>query len=209
MHEDREHCHNHDGDGEKDDEEEDDDDDDEDATIRFQNGYLRHWWTESSRLPTSVRPSFCLRHSFKDPFITFEERALPQILLSSSKKNPNPSSTSASKIMTAKDASTLVETTHGELTRILFYGNPQEIKHSPCVWQTSYGRRSTTMASLATSHPTVFDPTVLHAYVDAKFKHISNVISCKEQGILVTVRPRHYQQHTFQRIQTIALRGLR
>ncbi|KAF9128763.1 hypothetical protein BGW39_004788 [Mortierella sp. 14UC] len=118
-----------------------------------------------------------------DPFITFEERALPQILWSSSKKNPNPSAAAASKIMSIKDASTLVETIHGELTRILFYGNPQEIKHSRSVWQTSYGRRSTTMASLATCHPTVFDPIVLHAHVDAKFKHIKNIVSCKEQGI--------------------------
>ncbi|KAF9112665.1 hypothetical protein BGX30_007228, partial [Mortierella sp. GBA39] len=176
------------GEADKDDDDGDDGDeedggDDADPKSRFESGHLRRWWTEAGRLPSQMRPLFCLRHQFKDPFITFEERALPQILWSTTKTRPNPAADAACKIMSAKDASTLVETVHGELTRILFYGDRREIKQSPSVWQTSYGRRTTTMASLATSHPASFDPTVLHTYIDAKFKHINSAIDCKEKGI--------------------------
>ena len=118
--------------------------------MRFAGGYIRHWWKEAGRLPPAMQPLFCLQHKFTDPFITFEERALPPILWSTSKKNPNPYAAAASKIMTSKEASALVESMHGELIRILFYGEPDEIRKSHSVWQTSYGRRSTPMEALAT-----------------------------------------------------------
>ncbi|KAG0356715.1 hypothetical protein BGX24_006355, partial [Mortierella sp. AD032] len=173
----------HDDHDSHDEDDEDDDEDDNDTKMQFADGYIRHWWAEAGRLPSPMRPLFCLRHKFNDPFITFEERALPQILWSTTKKRPNPAADAASKIMSAKDASTLVETVHGELTRILFYGEKEEIKQSTSVWQTSYGRRSTTMSSLATIHPTIFDPTALHTYIDAKFKHIDRAIDCKGRRV--------------------------
>ncbi|KAF9119175.1 hypothetical protein BGX30_004042, partial [Mortierella sp. GBA39] len=86
-------------------EERDDDDDekedegDNDTSMRFAGGYIRHWRKEAERLLPAMRPLFCLRHKFTDPFITFEERALPPILRSTSKKNPNPCSAAASKII--------------------------------------------------------------------------------------------------------------
>ncbi|KAG0307153.1 hypothetical protein BGZ99_001519, partial [Dissophora globulifera] len=89
----------------------------------------------------------------------------------------------SSKILSAVNATKLAETRYGELTRILFYGDPQEINRSKSVWQTSYGRRTTTMAALAESHPQVFAPTVLHKFLEDKFKHIAKAIDCKQGGI--------------------------
>ncbi|KAK3835545.1 MAG: hypothetical protein J3R72DRAFT_213803 [Linnemannia gamsii] len=70
----------HDDHDSHDEDDEDDDEDDNDTKMRFADGHIRHWWAEAGRLPSPMRPSFCLRYKFKDPFITFEERALPQIL---------------------------------------------------------------------------------------------------------------------------------
>lgn len=165
--------------------EDDDDDDDEDADAKpqFEKGYLRRWWREASRLPSSMMPIFGLRHSFKDTFVTFEERALPAILWSSSKNHPNPAAAATCKIMSGKDAARLTETQYGELIRILFYGDLQEVKKSKLVWQTPYARRTTTMSALAESHPNVFDPTVLHTFLDEKFQHIAKAKDSKERGI--------------------------
>ncbi|KAG9072301.1 hypothetical protein KI688_000070 [Linnemannia hyalina] len=176
-------------DDEEDVEDEDEDEGDNDTSMRFAGGYIRHWWKEAERLPPAMQPLFCLRHNFTDPFITFEERALPPILWSTSKKNPNPCAVAASKIMTAKEASALVELTHGELIRILFYGEPDEIRKSHSVWQTSYGRRSTTMEALANNHPAIFDPNILHSYLDNKFRFINYASDCREKGIACDKSP--------------------
>lgn len=179
----------HDDHDDHDEDDEDDDEGDDNSKMRFASGYIRHWWTEAGRLPPAMRPLFCLRHQFTDPFISFEERALPQILWSTSKKKPNPSAAAAAKLMTAKEASTLVESTHGELIRMLFYGEPEEIRKSHSIWQTSYGRRSTTMNVLANKHPAVFDPTVLHSYLDNKFRFINYARECRERGIACDKSP--------------------
>jgi len=194
------------------DEESEDDDKEDDSKMQFADQHIRRWWGEARRLPPSMRPVFCLRHQFTDPFITFEERALPQILWSG-KGKPNPASGAAAKIMTAKEASTLVESKHGELIRILFYGEPNEIKRSRSVWQTSYGRRSTTMDTLANNYPTTFAPTVLHSYLDNKFSFLSYAKDCQEKGVTCNRSPpplptSHIPHNTTQRPQRFALSNI-
>lgn len=106
-----------------------------------------------------------------------------------SKKKPNPSAAAAAKLMTTKEASTLVESTHGELIRMLFYGEPEEVRKSHSIWQMSYGRCSTTMNVLANKYPAIFDPPVLHTYLDNKFCFINYARECQERGIACDKSP--------------------
>ncbi|KAF9398249.1 hypothetical protein BGZ94_006069, partial [Podila epigama] len=122
---------------------------DEDPSTSFPPGYIHHWWQQAMRLPSLARPAFCLRRPFKNCFFMLDERALPDILWSGSKKFPNPAQTSAEKIMTAKEARQLVNEDFGRLIKILFYGDREKIRDSPSVWQTTYGKRTTTMAELS------------------------------------------------------------
>ncbi|GJJ75134.1 hypothetical protein EMPS_07492 [Entomortierella parvispora] len=156
---------------------------DDDAESCFNKGHIQRWWREARRLPLPMMPVFSLRHQFKDPFVTFEERALPAILWSTSKSRPNPAAAAASKILSAKEATKLTEEHYGELTRTLFYGDPDEIRKSKRVWQTPYGRRSTTMHALAKSCGDVFSSTALHTFLDLKFTHVAKTIECLEKGI--------------------------
>ncbi|KAG0069876.1 hypothetical protein BGZ89_001946 [Linnemannia elongata] len=176
-----------------------DGDNEDDPKMQFADQHIRRWWKEARSFPPSMRPVFCLRHKFSDPFITSEERALPK---------PNPASAAALMIMTAKEASK-----HGELIRILFYGEPNEIKRSRSVQQTSYGRRSTTMDTLANNYPTIFAPTVLHSYLDNCFSFSNYAKDCKEKGVTCNRSPpplptSHIPQDPTQHPQRFALSNI-
>jgi hypothetical protein len=163
------------------DNDEDEDDEEEDASIRFSPGHLQHWWTQASRLPPSARPIFCLRKTFKSCFVMFEERSLPQILWGTTKKYPNPALESALKIMSAKEAAKMVEDDYGSLVKKLFYGDRDKIRQSGSVWQTTYGKRTTTMSDLANANSDVYGTVALQAYLTNFFDYISYASLCREQ----------------------------
>ncbi|KAG0346432.1 hypothetical protein BG004_001746 [Podila humilis] len=89
------------------------------------------------------------------------------------KARPNPAAKSAEKIMTKKTAQERVKNHHRELIRILVYGDSEAIRKSRKVMQTSFGKRTTTMQELASSHPDVFGAVTRKEYLDEKFKFLN------------------------------------
>ncbi|KAG0376645.1 hypothetical protein BGX24_007450 [Mortierella sp. AD032] len=88
---------------------------------------------------------------------------------------------SVDKIMTAKEAHTLVDQEYGRLIKILFYGDRQNNRDSPSVWQTSYGKRTSIMDELSNTYSTVYGTMALQSYLTDHFDYISYARVCRDQ----------------------------
>ncbi|KAG0378963.1 hypothetical protein BGX24_002247 [Mortierella sp. AD032] len=131
--------------------------------------------------PSAAQPVLCLQKKFKSCFVAFEERPLSPILWGNNKSCPNPARDSALKITTEQEAHRLVEQNYGDLIKILFYKCRDLIRAPPSIWQTNYGKKTTTIASLANANPSIHRTFSLQAHLTKKFQFIAYANQRREQ----------------------------
>lgn len=83
--------------------------------------------------------------------------------------------------MSVKMAHTLADQEYGRLIQVLFYGDRQRIRDSASVWQTSYGKRTSTMHDLSSTNNGVYGTVALQSYLSAKFDYINYANLCRDQ----------------------------
>ncbi|KAK3843964.1 MAG: hypothetical protein J3R72DRAFT_419838 [Linnemannia gamsii] len=129
----------------------DEDVDDEDALkqskkIVFKPGHIQLCWQYFLRIPSSKRPRFCTQAKMSDSFIDINEEAL--VALPWEEKSSQLDNVWEGTHFTYNWAAAEQRSSYGEVVKEQFIGDRDAIKEAKNKKQTTYGKRSTTMAEL-------------------------------------------------------------
>lgn len=140
--------------------------DDDDPTkkskkIVFQPGHIRSCWGYLMKLPAANRPRFCIQSKMTDGFIDISENELKSILWGQEAGQVR--SIWSGGTYTSKWAAQQVNSSYGNIIKMLFIGDRDTVRHAR-KQQTTYGKRTTTMDQCATAHPNIYGQRPLARY---------------------------------------------
>ncbi|KAG9064049.1 hypothetical protein KI688_003228 [Linnemannia hyalina] len=145
--------------------------DDDDALKRskkiiFKPGHIQLCWRYFLLLPSSKRPRFCTQAKMSDSFIDINEEALVALLWG--EKAVQLDNVWEDTRYTHNWAAAKQRSSYGEVIKELFIGDRDVIKEARNKQQTTYGKRTTTMAEREEAHPHIYGQLELARYLTNK-----------------------------------------
>jgi len=149
----------------------DDDVDDDDPLKRskkiiFKPGHIQLCWRYFLRLPSSQRPRFCIQAKMSDAFIDINEEALVALLWG--EKAIQLEDVWEDTQYTHIWAAAKQHSSYGEVIKELFIGDRDAIREARNKQQTTYGKRTTTMAERQEAHPHIYGQLELARYLTTR-----------------------------------------
>ncbi|KAF9357678.1 hypothetical protein BGX26_003308 [Mortierella sp. AD094] len=173
----------------------DDKAEDDDNKYTFSAGHVQHRWSHFHSLPTEGRPVFCPTAGFEDTFALFSENALVAILWGDDRKHANPARQVLEyAICSRQEAWDLAKNQYGELLQRLFIGDSETIKNDSTKRQTSYGKRTTTMAEFSRVTHEIYSVEALQVYAERLFAYYKSKKEATASGYQVLITPPSFPQ---------------
>ncbi|KAF9940001.1 hypothetical protein BGZ65_008581 [Modicella reniformis] len=161
---------------------------DDDTKFSFHPDHIVSWWSHYLSLPPEIRPVFVPSAGFRDTFQLMSERTLVGLLWGGKPDNPGHPTRNIMErhIFSYEAADAAVKNNYGEIIFKLFIGNREEIRQDRMKQQTSYGKRTTTMATLATQDQGFSRPS-LKRHMGEYFAYMKAKKAAKDTGTSISL----------------------